>query len=193
MASCKEWWLADSMKGAGALAGCEGQEERKREGSWGFPSCLTCRARLSRTPSLATLNQIKKVHLLASPKVLKLWRGGENGTTLYLLFQASIAALPRTLKSLWERTPCKEWGERGAETLEATELKNWHAGTVNYSRPAWEKSAVVSLALWLPLFSTDAYQPSLACGYKYLRSNRTVSSIYESVAITVSYMRICTR
>lgn len=137
--------------------------------------------------------QNKKVHLLTSPRVLKLWRGGENGTTLYLLFQASIAALARTLKSLWERTPCKEWGERGAETLEATELKNWHAGTVNYSRPAWEKSAVVSLALWLPLFSTDAYQPSLACGYKYLRSNRTVSSIYESVAITVSYMRICAR
>lgn len=73
----------------------------------------------------------------------------EEEVILYLLFQASIAALPWTWKSLWESTPCKEWGERGVETLEATELKNWHAGTVNYSRhpDRPEKSLLSPLSL----------------------------------------------
>lgn len=83
----------------------------------------------------------------------------EEEVILYLLFQASIAALPWTWKSLWESTPCKEWGERGVETLEATELKNWHAGTVNYSRhpdrPEKSLLSPLSLPFYLPQSCTS--------------------------------------
>lgn len=36
MASCKEWRLADSMKGAGALAGWEGQGGEEERGQLGL-------------------------------------------------------------------------------------------------------------------------------------------------------------
>lgn len=87
MASCKEWWLADSMKGAGALAGWEGQGGEEERGQLGLSIFPYVRAVPFANSKPGHAKQKHKVPRFICWLFWKswnfvLWRGGENGDSL---------------------------------------------------------------------------------------------------------------